>query len=258
MSTQYDAANDYALAKSLNERVINIFTLIIDHSSTPDLTAVNRSYVLLVNELKQIYARQPELQKLGGGICWRVLDNLELAHEFVPAIEFTHSGGDYGEAHNASVSKLCIIADKTTPDLTPHLQKLLNEADDSIATFKSELDKMYAKLKFESISVPTVTIGDEKYRLSSMRDGLALTVIAYCLAKHPNEQINIETLKSELKAAQITAHGLENLRENIRNSHFGGKNPLSPFVTAYPKAILVKQTASLSDEQIEAIKAASK
>ena len=89
MSENTDNANDYALAKILNERVIHIFTLVVDHGSTPDLTAVNRSYILLIDQLKQIYDRQPELQKLGNAICWRQLDNLEQAHEFVPAIEFT-------------------------------------------------------------------------------------------------------------------------------------------------------------------------
>lgn len=256
-SKQSNAANDYVLAKQLNERVIRIFTLVVDHSSTPDLTDVNRSYVLLVNELKQIYERQPELKKIGTPICWRVLDNLEQAHELVPSIEFTHSGSDYGEDHNSSVSRLCIIADKEKPDLTPQMQKLLNEADKNISIFKSELDKMYATLSFESISVPVVTVGDEKYRLpSTMREGLLLNVITHCLHKHPNEQMDLTALKSELDKAKIGTSGLTNLREKIRTSIFGDNFPLSPFVSAYPKAILVRRTTALSDEQIDKIKSA--
>ncbi|MDQ5885654.1 MAG: hypothetical protein QG628_51, partial [Patescibacteria group bacterium] len=125
-------ANDYALAKILNERVLKIYTMVIDHSNTPDISSVNRSYILLIDELKRIYDRQPELKKLGGSICWRVLDNLEQAHEFVPAIEFEHSGGDYGEAHNSSVSRLCIMADIDQPELTPQIKELIEEADKNI------------------------------------------------------------------------------------------------------------------------------
>lgn len=254
MRQNNDSANDYALAKILNDRVIKIFTLVVDHTSTPDITAVNRSYVLLVNELKQIYARQPELQKVGMSICWKVLDNLEQIHE--TAIEYTMFANDYGQEHNSGVSRLCIIAGKDKPDLTPQIQKLLKETDNNIAIFKSELDKMYATLSFESFIVPVVTIGDEKYRLSSMREGLVLSVITYCLDKHPNQQMDLETLKLELEKAKIGTAGLNNLREKIRKSHFDDSNPLSPFVRAYPKAILVRRTAALSDEQIDAIKLA--
>lgn len=256
MSENTDTANDYALAKILNERVINVFTLVVDHSNTPDITAVNRSYILMVDELKQIYDRQPELKKIGTAICWRILDNLELAHEVVLAIEFTHSGSDYGEGHNSSVSRLCIIADKLKPDLTPKVQDLLNDADKNIAEFKAELDKMYATLSFESISVPVVTIGDEKYRLSTMRDGLAFAIISYCRIKHPDVQIDIESLRSELKTAGLNSHGLKNLKENIRNSHFDEKSPLRPFVTVFPKVITVKSTTALTDEQIDIIRSA--
>lgn len=264
MSEQNSKANDYALAKSLNERVINIFTLAVDHSSTPDLTAVNRSYVLLVHELKQIYARQPELQKVGYPICWRVLDNLEQIHETaveyrVETLEdYMRSAPDYGQEHNSGVSRLCIIAGIEKPDLTPQIKKLLSEADRNIDWFKSELDKMYATLSFEKITTPVVTIGDTLYRLPSMRNGLANTIISHCFEKRPNQPITLKALKSELKLEDLNYFGMNNLRENIRNSIFGEKDVLSPFVTASPQQILVKRIAALTDKQIEAIKAASK
>lgn len=94
MNNNDNSANDYALAKLLNERVINIFTMVVNNRNTPDLTAVNRSYILIGDELKRIYDRQPELKKIGTPICWRVLENLEQAHEVVLPIEFTHSGSD--------------------------------------------------------------------------------------------------------------------------------------------------------------------
>lgn len=253
MSKNTDTANDYALAKILNDRVINIFTMVVDNRSTPDLSAVNRSYILMVDELKQIYDRQPELKKLGGGICWRVLDNLEQAHEFVPAIEFTHSGGDYGEAHNSSVSRLCIKTGKKIPDLTPEIKTIIDESDKNVATFKAELDKMYAKLSFESMVVPVVTIGDTKYYLKPMRDGLAYNVVSFCLAKHPDQEVNLNDLKAEMKKAGISVFGLINFNNDTSKSIFGKNNALSPFMTTSPKSIRVRKTTNLTDQQIAII-----
>ena len=262
MSENTDTANDYALAKILNERVISIFSLLADHRDIPNTTGVNRSYVLLADELKQIYARQTELQKIGQPICWQVMDNLELFHENIGeyktlAFEYIQSGSDYGEEHNSRVGMLCIRADKEKPDLTPQLQKLLDEADKNYAQFKHELDMMYATVSIEYVSGrPVVSVGDDKYYLSAMRDGLAQTVISYCLKHHPDKQIDIKTLKFEFNEAGMKVPGLNNLRENIRNSHFGGKNLLSPFVQAFPKVITVRKTTELSDEQLETIKLA--
>ncbi len=262
MSEDTDTANDYALARLLNEHVIKIFKLLADHRDIPDTTEVNHSYVLLADELKQIYARQPELQKIGQPICWQVMDNLEMFHENIGeyktlAWDYYNSGGDYGEEHNANVTTLCIKANIREPILSSKIENLLAEANKNYAQFKYELDKMYATLSIEYVSGrPVVSVGDEQYYLSAMRDGLALTVISYCLKHYPDKQIDLKTLKSELNEAQISAPGLNNLRENIRNSHFGDKKSLSPFVQAFPKVILVRKTTELSDEQLEIIKLA--
>lgn len=254
-----DNANDYALARVLNECVITIFKLMDNEQDLPDYSALNRSYVLLREELKQIYARQPELQNAGGSICWKVMQNIELFHENIGeykslAFDYAQSGADYGDDHNSNVNMLCIKANIDKPVIPPQIQKLLTEAESNIKVFKYELAKLNATLSIEVISGrPVVTLGDEKYRLSAMRDGTVLTLISYCLDKHPNEQMGLDTLKSELKQAGLSAHGLSNLKESIRNSHFGHKKPLQPFVDAYPKAILVRKTTELTDDQTKAI-----
>lgn len=115
-----------------------------------------------------------------------------------------------------------------------------------------------ATLSFESISKPVVSIGSETYSLSSMREGLPFTIISYCLKNHPDQAVEVSTLKAELKAANIKAHGITNLNENIRRSHFGSEKLLSPFVVASSKGILVKQYTSLNQQQIDLIKAASR
>lgn len=252
------AANDYALAKILNERVINIFAMVIDHRSTPDPSDVNRSYVLLIDELKRIYDRQPELKKLGGGICWRVLDNLEQAHEFVPVIEFTHSGGDYGEEHNSKVSRLCIIANIDKPVLTPQIEKLLNEADNNIKAFQYELDKMNAKLSFEKMTIPVISIGNSTYHLSSMRYGITFDIISYCFDNSPNEYVGLTTINKYLQLDKLGKPNIKNLRDKMRGSHFEDEGPLVPFIEISPRKIMIKKSAALTDEQVNKIKAVSK
>lgn len=253
MSENTDTANDYALARLLNERVLKIYTMVIDHRNTPDISNVNRSYIFLIDELRRIYDRQPKLKELGGGICWRVLDNLEQAHEFVPAIEFEHSGGDYGEAHNSSVSRLCIAAKIDAPKIPPQIKLLVDEADKNIAEFESELDKMYATISFESMVMPVVTIGSTKYYLPLMREGLAYNVISFCLSKHPNQEIVIDKLKEEMKKAGIKVYGLSNFNNDTYKSIFGKNNPLSPFMSSSPKSIQVRKTTALTDQQIAEI-----
>ena len=63
-SLDRDKANDYAVATALNERVINIFTLFTSHNTTPDITDINRSYILLADELEKIYNRTSELKNI--------------------------------------------------------------------------------------------------------------------------------------------------------------------------------------------------
>lgn len=263
MSENTDTANDYALARLLNERVITIFKLMDNERDLPDYSALNRSYVLLREELKQIYARQPELQNAGGGICWKVMQNIELFHENIGeykslSFDYSHSGADYGDEHNTNVNMLCIKANIDKPVIPPHIKKLLTEAEDNLKTFQHEIDKMNATLSIGGFTIPVVTIGERKYRFSSMRGGgLVLSIIDHCLEKHPNEQIDFDTLKKELNDLEIKVPAKTNIRELIRKSRFGENMPLQPFVSAFPKAILVRTTVELNDEQIEQIALAS-
>jgi hypothetical protein len=90
-----------------------------------------------------------------------------------------------------------------------------------------------------------------------MRDGLVLHIIDHCLKNHPNQQIDFCTLKSELIKLDIKVPAKTNIREQIRKSRFGEGWPLNPFVSAFPKAILVRPTVKLSDEQVKQIELAS-
>lgn len=117
---------------------------------------------------------------------------------------------------------------------------------------------MYATLSFEGISIPVVTIGNTKYRFTTLREGITLNVIPFCLKYHTNQEIDLNKLRAELVTAKLSVSGLNNLKENTRNSIFGEKDVLHPFVSTTPKAITVRRVTSLTDQQIEAIKTNSK
>ena len=262
MSKNTDNANDYALAKLLNEYEIKIFSLLADHGNLPDASDVNRSYVLLSEELKEIYARQPKLKKMGQPICWQVMSNLELFHENIGeyktlAWEYVNSGADYGQEHNASVITLCIKSNASKPVVPPEIDQLLSEAEKNISAFQYELDKMNAKLSIKGFTIPVVTIGETIYRFSSMREGsLVLRILEHCLENHPDEQVDLNTLKKELNDLGIKVPAKTNIKEEFRTSRFGAEQPLNPFVTAFPKAIIVRPTVELSDKQVEMIELA--
>lgn len=127
-------ANDYALAKHLNERAIGLFSLVADHNNTPDISAINRSYILIVDELKKLYSREPELEQINEHICWKTFDRLEYIHNDL--WEYTNdTSSDYGQSHNAQVNRLCIVNDREMPYLTPKVKKIVDEAEKNDKAF---------------------------------------------------------------------------------------------------------------------------
>jgi hypothetical protein len=235
MSENTDTANDYALARVLNERVIAIFKLMDDLRDLPDYSALNRSYVLLREELKQIYARQPELQEAGGSICWKVMQNIELFHENIGeyktlAFEYSQSGADYGDEHNSNVNMLCIKANIDKPVIPSRIKKLLDEAEGNVKDFQFELDKLNAKLSFEKMTIPVISIGNSTYRLTSMRYGITFDIISYCFDKFPNEYVGLTTINKYLQLENLGKPNIKNLRDKMRGSHFEDEGPLVPFI----------------------------
>ncbi len=263
MSENTDNANDYALARVLNACVITIFKLMDNERDFPDYSALNRSYVLLREELVQIYARQPELQEAGGTICWKVMKNIELFHENIGeykslAFDYAHSGADYGDDHNTNVNMLCIKANIDKPVIPPKIKKLLTEAESNIKDFQFNLDKMNATLTFEKITIPVITIGNNTYRLSSMRNGMTFDIISYCYDNFLNEHVGLSNINKYLQLENLEKPIITNLREKMRGSHFEDGGPLVPFIEISPRKIMIKKSTALTDEEFNSIKAVSK
>lgn len=131
--------NDFALAKYLNERVIAIFSLATDQQNNADIAGINRSYILMANELKKLYARNPELNKISEPICWKDYDRVEYIHDSL--WEYRDSvNNDFGNSHNAQVNRLCIINNKEMPSFTSEIKKIVNEADKNVNAYLAELE----------------------------------------------------------------------------------------------------------------------
>ena len=133
-------ANDYAVAKALNERVTTIFELFArSDTRSLDITAINKSYVLLVNTLKKIYARNDELKAIERKPVWEYFDIIEgLEHDIS---QYTNDwDNDNGQSHNARVNKLCIVAGKEAPDYTLELKQIVQDADKAITAFRKQVD----------------------------------------------------------------------------------------------------------------------
>src|SRR3546814_584958 len=104
-------ANDYAVAKAMNAEVYNTFLIVSmgdtygvsEYHEIPDL---NRAYILMVNELEKIYARNPELQAIRPEPIWSRFDMLKNRTEEMPEYILD---GSWMLVHNAGVEKLCII-----------------------------------------------------------------------------------------------------------------------------------------------------
>jgi hypothetical protein len=173
-SQDRDKPNDYAIAKALNERAIEIFTLYADHSTTPDITDVNRSYVLLADELKKIYERTPELKSISETTCWHNFDRIEYIHDEVWGYT-NNMNGDYGQSHNAVINTLIIKSGINKPTLTNNQKRLLDEADKAIADFKQELTNI-EKNKDRDWYIP-------EYNLTRKDDGSILVNGVLVLSK---------------------------------------------------------------------------
>ena len=140
-------ANDFALAKALNERVASIVSMITSaykyHTfeiAGLDILALNKSYILLVNELKKLYERNDELASISSSPPWKYFDVLEGAEWELTEYIYQNQNDD-GRTHLAQINKLCIIAGIENPKLTSVVQTIIDEADKAISAYKTLLDE---------------------------------------------------------------------------------------------------------------------
>ena len=137
-------SNNYPVARVLNKVLLSIIALVrkaeeMDLPEDYEIDELNHAYVLLVNELENLYSQNPQLAEIKPepfwerydvlkGVSWRLLDYLDDPDQ------------DKGQAHIRKLDKLCIIADNETPELSPEQMKLLEHASETIKKYAQTLD----------------------------------------------------------------------------------------------------------------------
>lgn len=137
-------ANDYAVAKALNDLVNGIMAFMYvagahDMSREHQLAEINRVYVLLTYELEKIYTRNPELLAIKPEPIWRRFDVLKYSNWDIK--DYIDNTDDTGHAHTLRVERLCIIAGVDNPSYTPEQQKLVQSADTVVRKYGQNLVK---------------------------------------------------------------------------------------------------------------------
>ena len=137
--------NDYALAKLLNEVLLQVVQLVreIEALDLPEdydwkLGELNSVYVLLVSELEELYKQNPKLTEIEPKPFWRKYNILtpyywEILRYLDEPIQ------EIGQAHISQLDRLCIIAKSENPELSPENLKLLGDALEAIKNYKAVL-----------------------------------------------------------------------------------------------------------------------
>jgi hypothetical protein len=149
-SKQQTNNSDYAVARLLNTVLLEIVLLVreIDALDLPadydwKLDELNRLYVLLVNELDELYKRNPKLAEIEQKPFWMKYNILtpyywEILHYLNEDVQ------EKGQAHMNQLDRLCIISSSEKPELSPEYLKLLEQALTAINDYKAVLKEAEA------------------------------------------------------------------------------------------------------------------
>lgn len=147
--------NDYAVAHAFNNCVLGFIVMIAleDTIGTPegnDFHELNRAYVLVVNELERLYDRNPELVAIKPEPVWKRFDVLKTnAWDINEYLDDPNN--DAGQAHNARVERLMILANVDKPIFTTKQQELLDHAIKVRKRYSGLLDVLNKKQNTEKL-----------------------------------------------------------------------------------------------------------
>lgn len=146
---------------------------------------------------------------------------------------------------HATILSYAFVTEPTFEEFMTVLEKgLVDGAILSDEDLTVEPKHRIAELSFTSISVPTVTLYGEVYHYASMQHtSMAYKLISYCLENHPNEEVSLNTLLSDMHESA----GLKNINEAIRKSPlFSESGSLDVFIATSARAITVTPRVILS------------
>jgi len=144
VTNQQASEKDYAVAYALNNCVLGmiasiLMAKIVDKPENTDIHELNRAYVLVVDELEKLYSQNPKLAAIKPAPIWKQFDVLKTASWDINEY-LNDPDNDVGQAHNARVEKLSIIAGKEVPEFTLEQKELLEHAESVRSKYGKLLD----------------------------------------------------------------------------------------------------------------------
>jgi hypothetical protein len=207
MANELNNANDYAVAKALNVLAGQMILCVVmaevvglpeDH----DIHDLNRAYILLIDELQKLYDHNPALSEIKPEPIWKRFDVLRTSSWDINRY-LEDADNDAGNAHNARVEKLCIIAGKETPDYTP-------EAVNKAKLAKKENDWQITSYSLTYKPDGTILINNV-YKLKKVHAGSTTERLLEQALNRPNELFHPDlgqtsrNLSTVLSSAGFTA-----------------------------------------------------
>lgn len=131
--------NDYAVARALNSLIGQMILCVVmaDEVGLPEdhnIADLNRAYILLTDELQRLYDNNPTLAAINPEPIWKRFDVLRTSSWDINRY-LEDADNDAGNAHNARVEKLCIIAGVDDPKYSPEQKKLVEATDKVLASY---------------------------------------------------------------------------------------------------------------------------
>lgn len=147
-SQDRDKPNDYIVAQYLNERADTMVGLVYDAikqrysgSARPDITKLNKAYVLIVEELKALTARNPELQAIDAQAIWQHFDTLKGYDADIYTYYEPFSQSEDMDVYTNKLDRLCIISNAKQPQYTKTQERLIADADEAIRIYRNSIKK---------------------------------------------------------------------------------------------------------------------
>lgn len=147
-SQDRDKANDYAVAQHLNDRADIMVSLVYDAIkqaynglARPDITKINKAYVLIVEEMKILTNRSPQLRAIEAKAIWQRFDTLKGYDAEIYTYFEPFSQSEDIEVYANKVDRLCIISNAEKPQYTKTQERLMADADEAIRIYRNSIKK---------------------------------------------------------------------------------------------------------------------
>lgn len=198
-------ANDYAVAKDLNDKIYSLMistVMIVGYELNqigPEVTKLNRAYILLAAELQEVYERNPELSSISPEPIWKQFDMLKGNFDEISSVLVDDdSEDDSWIMHNDKLERLYILSGEEKPIFSTSQKRAIKEAEDASSAFKKLTDEARVKHEEEKKNHVIHSIITEYY-LTYKPDGSIIINNALKLKKVHVGSITEKLLEQSIK-----------------------------------------------------------